>query len=995
MWGNPHCERVIPGVLWLKRQWFGAISKLFLGKGESTMVDCDVALLAILGREDEEQDAMSETVGPGGTVPNGPRVYLRNGHDFERWTVERHVADGAMSSVFRARYSGLRSDRPKIAALKITPMPGPVSVELLVDEYNKALWVSEDPNVVEVFDVFKTRTDEAGPCVVLIHELGDESLANHLEGRRSLGLPAAMDQPSLKRLATDLVKGMTALHNAGLIHSDIKPANILRFGSLWKLGDLGTAAVIERRSSAGYSAYSHAVFIGGTRMYSTPEHLEAMIEGRGEPPQLHRDADIWAFGIVLHEAATGRTPFETAMQIVNGEPEIDASLPSGLQKVVTACLAPIGSRLRSADELRDLLIANDLWQDLPPDPDPPTSEVPTEPETRGRSTRSAVHEETHKQVHKEVRTKPLPPTERLEASERPDATELAAGSKPLDPGPGRGPGRGPAEPERKRRRGLLGIALLALLLGAAGAYWSGIFDGDDDIGGVAAEEEDESAVLGPVDSFDCSADDGDQLTIGFVESDLLSDTNRAEAAEIAIREVAEVNAQQNSSISLAYTVGTTADNPTAEQAEELIRDCPDALVTNLGSAATLSVLPTVTDAGVVQVSVNATSPLLSKVDDRGLAFRVAPSDEIQGRLLATKLSEGGKTTAAVIYLNDAYGSGLKDEFEQNFESRGSQQPRVIAEYGFEPGRGDALAEIDPAEIDRVVDAQPEAIVVIGFPKDSAEVARLLHGAGYDFSSVWFVDGNVNLASHLDDPGILSGAHQTVPGFETTSDALSSLRERLALDGEPIGSYTAQAYDAIIIIALAAAAAESSESFHAEISDVTRGGEKCATYVECLEILLNGGNVDYEGLGGPYEFTDSGEPSQAIYQIDTLGQDGQPDQQKRVKETETLCGICDANDRSLELAFGPGQTELDEADQKLEEIARIIMDSNVSDVIVEGYASTPGSKETNDELAEDRALFVKGKLEELGVPEGVLTAESRGATDKFLENRTVFFVEGPP
>ena len=55
---------------------------------------------------------------------------------------------------------------------------------------------------------------------------------------------------------------------------------------------------------------------------------------------------------------------------------------------------------------------------------------------------------------------------------------------------------------------------------------------------------------------------------------------------------------------------------------------------------------------------------------------------------------------------------------------------------------------------------------------------------------------------------------------------------------------------------------------AEIHDVTRGGDKCTDFASCAALLADGADIDYDGLGGPYDFVDAGEPAAASFRIAT-------------------------------------------------------------------------------------------------------------------------------
>ena len=81
-------------------------------------------------------------------------------------------------------------------------------------------------------------------------------------------------------------------------------------------------------------------------------------------------------------------------------------------------------------------------------------------------------------------------------------------------------------------------------------------------------------------------------------------------------------------------------------------------------------------------------------------------------------------------------------------------------------------------------------------------------------------------------------------------------------------------------ALAAEVAESDvpANIAAEINGVTKDGEKCTDYASCVELVRAGTDIDYDGVGGPYEFGDAGEPEAASFRIATYdgGADPNPE-----------------------------------------------------------------------------------------------------------------------
>jgi hypothetical protein len=95
---------------------------------------------------------------------------------------------------------------------------------------------------------------------------------------------------------------------------------------------------------------------------------------------------------------------------------------------------------------------------------------------------------------------------------------------------------------------------------------------------------------------------------------------------------------------------------------------------------------------------------------------------------------------------------------------------------------------------------------------------------------------------------------------------TSVMRLLGVDPDLIDfSYAAESYDAVVVIALAAIAAGSDDgvAVGAQINDVTRGGEKCTTFADCKALLEGGADIDYDGVSGPLEFIDAGEPSAGV------------------------------------------------------------------------------------------------------------------------------------
>jgi hypothetical protein len=153
------------------------------------------------------------------------------------------------------------------------------------------------------------------------------------------------------------------------------------------------------------------------------------------------------------------------------------------------------------------------------------------------------------------------------------------------------------------------------------------------------------------------------------------------------------------------------------------------------------------------------------------------------------------------------------------------------------------------------------------------------GGGERQVNVYGTDGNMGnaLGESFSQPGSLAGMKGTTPLTDLGADFQGRLRE---IDPNLKDfNYAGETYDAIVITALAAQAAGTNDAnvYKQFVNGITFGGEKCTDFAACLEIINNGGNVDYDGISGPLSFTDAGEPAQASFGILQFGEDNKLDQ----------------------------------------------------------------------------------------------------------------------
>ncbi|MFJ8714822.1 protein kinase [Streptomyces violaceus] len=265
-------------------------------------------------------------------VPKGYRVGA--------WEVREPIATGAFGSVYAARRVGESTRLPRTAALKFLPTGTATPRRLthlreLIEREVELYRRLKHPRLVRMYETL-TVDDPDRPeldgATVLVLERAKGSLS---------ALLSATPRPEAgPALLAQICEGLAQLHDAGWVHGDLKPANVLLMedGSV-RLADFNMAAEME-----GTHAYTPAF---STPDYTPPELLWTEIGERGR--RIRPSADVWAFGVLAHLVLTdsfplpGATPTarrDAAAAYARGTDELRLSpgLPDDWRQIVSACL---------------------------------------------------------------------------------------------------------------------------------------------------------------------------------------------------------------------------------------------------------------------------------------------------------------------------------------------------------------------------------------------------------------------------------------------------------------------------------------------------------------------------------------------------------------------------------------------------------------------------------------------------------------------------------
>ena len=257
------------------------------------------------------------------------------------------LGEGGMGVVYRARDQHLGRD----AALKVLRVPSAEAPALAarLEREARILASLNHPNIAQIYGF-----EISGETHALVMELVEGPTLAALLAQRLLPFAECIS------ISTQVVHALAEAHDKGIVHRDLKPQNIkLAHGGRVKVLDFGLACIQANAGSlfGGSTTLTYATQPGtvlGTVGYMAPEQVRgATVDNR---------ADIFSFGCVLYEMATGERPFarssaaETLAAILQDVPVAPSrrrpELPSGLDRVVAHCLEKdTAARFQSVHDL--------------------------------------------------------------------------------------------------------------------------------------------------------------------------------------------------------------------------------------------------------------------------------------------------------------------------------------------------------------------------------------------------------------------------------------------------------------------------------------------------------------------------------------------------------------------------------------------------------------------------------------------------------------------
>lgn len=249
------------------------------------------------------------------------------GQTISHYQIGEKLGEGGMGVVYKAEdLRLLRTVALKFLAVQSDSMAEEFRQRFLREAQAAAM--IDHPNICAVYDL-----EEADGKTFIVMAYVEGRALNHLIRNHPLPLRDAVN------VAMQVGEGLRAAHGKGVVHRDIKSANILMSrDGVAKITDFGLAFLADR------SRITRPGSVMGTINYMSPE------QAAGKP--LDRRSDIWSLGVVVYEMVTGRLPFiaprpqSVLVQIVREEPEpLNRKVPEELTRI-------LGKLLAKAPEMR-------------------------------------------------------------------------------------------------------------------------------------------------------------------------------------------------------------------------------------------------------------------------------------------------------------------------------------------------------------------------------------------------------------------------------------------------------------------------------------------------------------------------------------------------------------------------------------------------------------------------------------------------------------------
>jgi serine/threonine protein kinase/Tol biopolymer transport system component len=265
---------------------------------------------------------------------------LNPGTKLGRYEIRSKIGEGGMGEVYLAEDTQLHRN----VALKVLPADVASNRDRMrrFEQEAQAAAALNHPNIAHIYEI----GEDAGVHFIAMEFIDGVTLRDLIHGRQT-------DFAKLLRYLQHVAEGLAKAHTAGIVHRDLKPDNIMvtRDGHA-KILDFGLAKLVEPQQSSGSGSSEVATAI--MQQHSTPGTVIGTVgymspeQAQGRVQDVDHRSDIFSFGCILYEAATGQRAFagkdalDSLHKIVHAPTpqisDLNPAAPVELQRIVRRCL---------------------------------------------------------------------------------------------------------------------------------------------------------------------------------------------------------------------------------------------------------------------------------------------------------------------------------------------------------------------------------------------------------------------------------------------------------------------------------------------------------------------------------------------------------------------------------------------------------------------------------------------------------------------------------
>ena len=333
------------------------------------------------------------------------------------------------------------------------------------------------------------------------------------------------------------------------------------------------------------------------------------------------------------------------------------------------------------------------------------------------------------------------------------------------------------------------------------------------------------------------------------------------AAKLAVQEINAAGGHKGRPVEL---LPEEISEDTAAQAKALVAAKADVVIGPTDSSRAPGAIDVLANGKVAIISPANAAHGLSRYRSGGYYFRTSAADVAQAPVLVKMAKDSGARTLAIVHEEGLYGKDVSAAVAAAAKAAGLG---IVADAAFPAGQAQQAAAAAKA-------AAPDAVVLVARGGAQGAIAEL-HNQGLAGSKLILSDGAISQYGSALGSNALDGARGILPGVFPSAHFQGEL---VAVDPELKDmTFAAEAYDAVNLAAIAAAAAQddAGSSIAAKLMAVSGGSEgaaACKSYKECADAVKAGKAADYDGESGQVGFDSNGDVTSANYMVFTYAAD---------------------------------------------------------------------------------------------------------------------------